>query len=920
MRCSIFGISLLLISTSVFGQKVTGKSEIFGVVVDSVSRKPMRAATISLLSAKDSSYVDATVTDGDGRFLVRNVPQGNYRLLATFIGYRNASAPVSVNTLNAALDTISMVQQANVLDEMIVKEEAPPVRIRQDTIEFNANSFKTQPNAQVEALLRKLPGVEVARDGSVKANGQAVTQVLVDGKPFFGNDPKMATRNLPADIIDKVQLYEQSSDQSQFSGMDDGNRQNTINLTIKKDMGKGYFGQNSLGAGNGLNEGSERYQGRLSVNRFNNHDGGQTRQLSVVGQANNLNQQNFSMTGDNGEVQINGNAGPPGNQMPTNIIETKAGGINYRSDGAKPKWGKRAEIAASYFANQTITTTDQESRRINVLPDRSFVTDQYNYSKNKRTNQRFNGRFDWQLDSLTSIRITPNISWQNTDYKSIANSSSYLNNGDSLNSGNTVYDSDGNRMNGFNNLLLMRKLNKPGRTLSANLNTTLNNGKADSYNRSVISFSGSDSTNADVKRIDQQSFQNNYSLENMLSLSFTERISLNKKLEIRYAYGDARNRLGREVWEKQEKTGQYIHPNMLLSNRSGSGFATHKIGSALQTSRLKYSFSVGFDLQASMLSLKNRSVDSSSSRKYFHVLPNALLNFAIAGNQSIRLQYRSRLTPPSITQLQPVPDNSNPLNISIGNPRLDPTYLNNVVLTYNSSYNAGRESIFLSTTFNQSNNYITSATRVTENGAQLTQPVNAGGYWVSNSFLSLGKTIPAIQMSVTVSANSNLTQVNSLVNSQTNRSRVVSLGSGLGIQSTGDSKLDFGLTVRISYQTAKYSLLSKQNTAFWSPYATGDVNWQLPFNWVVASDVTYHATTGRTAAYNQQFVLWNVTFAKKFMKGKEGEVRWQIFDLLNQNRSLIRNTAETFIEDVQSKVLKRYFLISFVYNLRKFGI
>jgi hypothetical protein len=922
MKSFLVIVALLLSAIEgVFAQKSVGALQIQGAVTDSISGKPLRSASVSLLTARDSAYVMATITDGDGRFRFRNLAAGNYRVLVTFLGYRNASRSISVNreTPVSDLGTLLMVEQSSTLGEVVVKQERTPVEVKGDTLEFNAGSFKTQPNAQVEELLRKLPGVEVSRDGTIRAQGQTVNRVLVDGKPFFGNDPKMATRNLPADIVDKVQLYDQSSDQSQFSGIDDGNRERTINLTIKRDKRKGYFGQNSAGAGVDRDGGPARYQGRLSLNRFNNG-----RQLSVIGQGNNLNQQNFTL-GDgaaSGPVIVGGPGGisPGVNQTPTNIIETKAAGLNYRD-----KWGSRAEVATSYFMNQAITTTDQQSHRQSILPEQSFLTDQHNYSQNRVTTHRFNGRLDWQLDSLTSLRLTPNLSWQTTGYTSELASRSVLpgisgRNPQLLNTGETQYGSTGNGQTVYNNLLLMRKFRREGRSLSANLNTVLNNGSTNALNQSVNSLYDSTGANPNEIRLDQRNNQGTYALQNTLTVSYTEPLSLTRKLEFRYAYANSRNRAERDVADFNEASGLYDRPNSGLSNRFGSVFATHQAGATLQTRRLRYTYALGFDVQQAELRVENRSVDTSLSRRYLNVLPSALFTYTFSGNRNLRLQYRTRLTAPSITQLQPVIDNTNPLNVRMGNPTLRPEYYNNVTLTFNSSRSQGSKSLFLFASLNQSNNRIATTTSVSSAGVQTTQPINAGGYWSANGVLSLSRKLQPLKMSMTLTTNAGFSRAVSFVNEQSNVSHNRSIGQGLRLQSNFNGKLEYGLSGNLTYQTATYSLLPRQNTSYLINYATADIHWQLPFRFVLTSDLTYTATSGQSAGYNQQFALWNVALAKQFFKGNTGEVRIQAFDLLNQNRSLVRNTTDTYLEDVQSRVLRQYVLVSFVYNLRKFGV
>lgn len=920
----------LLICAVASGQKVNTKTEITGIVLDSVGHKPMRMAAVSLLTARDSAYVSATITDGDGRFRIRNVAAGTYRLLVTFVGYRNASLIVTASASQQTdAGTIYLTEQGNTLNEVVIRQESAPVTIRQDTLEFNAGSFKTQPNAQVEELLRKLPGVEVARDGSIKANGQSVSKVLVDGKPFFGNDPKMATRNLPADIVDKVQLYDQSSDQSQFSGMDDGNRERTINITIKKDKGKGYFGQNALGAGPSPGESSTRYQARLNVNRFNNRNGGPVRQLSVVGQANNLNQQNFTMSGGSlpgpgsGGPQVIGEPGGGGQdngQSPSNIVEVRAAGVNFRNESAKLRWGKRTEVATSYFANQTITTTDQDSRRENILPGRSFITDQSSFSKNTMTAHRFNGRFDVPLDSLTSLRLTPNVSFQYQDFNNRLRSYAYRIPNDSINTGKTDYDLNGNGLNAYNNLLLMRKFRKEGRSFSANVNTLLTSGKTTAYNSSINTFYDTLATSPSIDELQQRARQNHHTSQNTLSLSFTEPLSLSQKLEFRYAYSRSFNKLLRDVWDKNQESENYDQPNPMLTNHFNSTFETNRLGSSYQNRRLRYSFTFGLDMQLASLRPHNRTDDSHYRRNYGYLMPNALFTYTFSGNKNLRFQYRTRIASPGITQLSPAPDNSNPLNISIGNPTLRPEYYHTLSLTFSASARGGSDNLFVSAFLNQSDNRISQSTTTDETGVQVTRPVNTKGFWSANGFLSLSKKIQPLHLTVNVTTNANFTRNTSFVNALGNSVKNTAVGQVVRFQSDFNGKLDYGLSGRITFQDARYTLLPQQNSRYWSQYATADIHWQLPGHFVITTDLTYTGTTGRAAGYNQRFTLWNASISRQFLKTRQGEVRLQVFDILNQNRSLVRNTGDSYIEDVRSTVLKRYFLISLVYNLRKFGV
>ena len=949
-----------------------------GAVVDSLTRKPLLEASVSVLSAQDSSLVTFGITDGDGRFVFPKVTQGQYRVLVTYVGYRGKAKRVEVLSASANPDvgTIDLVATSQTLIEVQVQGEKAPIAVKGDTLEFNADSFKTRPNAQVEDLLKKLPGVEVARDGTVKAQGQAVTKVLVDGKPFFGNDPKMATRNLPADIIDKVQLYDQQSEQSQFSGVDDGEREKTINITTKKDKRKGTFGQQSVSAGPQVGDADRpgqdvRYSGRASVNRFNN---GQ--QYSVVGMANNINQQGFTAQdlglgsnfggagqgrsgnsggGNNVRVGGGGTSGGGTGQVGTNAItQSWAAGLNYRNT-----LGKKIDVAGSYNASYTNTLTDQRSRRENVIPsgpatgapvgsrgDSSFVTNRQNGSDNANTNHRFNLRVDYRLDSLTTIRVIPNLSWLSSNFQTNSLSQTLDGQGIPVNTSNTNYSSTGSGFTGNNALLLFRKFRKRGRTASLNWNIGSNNHDNDGINQSVNTFarpnvplstsavstsaistsgvSGPGSQTGLFERIiNQSNNQQTRSMTNSINLNYTEPLSLRQTLEFQYALSNNRNTSNRFVNNFNEATGQYDLPNALLSNRFLNTFMTNRAGITWQTSRLKYTYALGLDGQQNTLRSENISsdIDSTLSRTFTSLLPNALFTYSFGKNRRLRIQYRTRINAPNVNQLQPVRNNINPLNIRLGNPDLQPEYSHNVSVNFNRFEPSTFRNLFASLNLSRTDNKIVNATEFTRAGAQTTRPINTDGYYTANGSLVLGQPVKFGTQKANLNLTTNLTynRGTSFVNNQPNLANNWLVGQGVGISSNFSERLDLNLSGNINYQSARYSLQPQQNIAFLNQTITFDAFYQLPGKFTLSTDVYYNHYGGSSGSYNQSFTLWNATLAKQLFKQKQGELRLQVFDLLNQNRSIVRNVTDTYTEEVESRVLNRYFMLSFVYNLRRFG-
>jgi hypothetical protein len=412
----------LFISTVVFAQK---NGSVKGIAFDTIGKQPVIAATVTVVEKKDSSLVTFTVTDNAGRFELKGIPNGEYRLLITHISYHNINTffTITNENKNAELGNVVMNDKTRVLSEVIVQNEAPPVTLINDTIQYNAGSFKTQPNASVEQLLKKLPGVKVDKDGTIKAQGEKVNRVLVDGKEFFGSDPKIATKNLPADAVDKVQVYDKQSDQAQLTGFDDGNYEKTINLKLKKDKKKGLFGKANAGGGT-----NERYEGKFNVNSFKG-----ARQFSAIGMGNNTNAEGFSFmdilnfTGELARMQ----RGSGGGNININISGDDAAALginNNRNSGINTAWGgglnynniigNKIDFQSNYFYNRYNPNTESHIQRQYFLPDSSYFYKQNSFADNLNNSHRFNVNALIQIDSTSSLRIIPSFSYQKTNNKS----------------------------------------------------------------------------------------------------------------------------------------------------------------------------------------------------------------------------------------------------------------------------------------------------------------------------------------------------------------------------------------------------------------------------------------------------------------------------------------------------------------------
>ncbi|RYF11118.1 MAG: hypothetical protein EOO42_21730, partial [Flavobacteriales bacterium] len=457
-----------------------------------------------------------------------------------------------------------------------------PVVVKTDTLEFDAKSIKVRENAVVEDVLKKLPGVEVAKDGSIKAQGETVTKVKVDGKEFFGSDPLLATKNLPADMVDKIQVIDEMSEQSQFSGVDDGTRSKILNITTKAGMKKGYFGNSTVGYGT-----DDRYDASINVNKFDNDQ-----QFSVIGQFNNVNKQSFGQGngvgngfGGGGRGNFGGGGSGAGSGGITN---TNAGGLNFADT-----YKDGTQIQGSYFFNRSDVSNQQTSFTQNLLGNSITTVNNTADNNTDRINHRLNFMIDTKLDSSTTIKIQPNVSFTESD---ATNLSTYNRNLIATSTiGDQRYISNSSTPNITNNLLVRKKFKRRGRTISLNVNTSINNNDADTYN--YISESNTVNNVTTPSLIDQLNKVNSNSINNTSRVVYTEPLSKTTSLELNYQNGYAHDNQGRQVLDFNSASGQYDLVNLDYTNIYENQTLTNAAGVSYTTNEKKYNWNIGIAAQ-----------------------------------------------------------------------------------------------------------------------------------------------------------------------------------------------------------------------------------------------------------------------------------------------------------------------------------
>jgi len=943
--------SLLLCLQLVYAQNHT----INGTAMDAITRQPLVGASVSLQKLSDST-VQTTISDSLGMFRFPNLVKDSFLLSLSYVGYNAVNRTVYIDSTDVNVEIGAVTSASGQLETVVVRATTPPVTQKGDTLQMSASQYKVNPDASGEDLVRKMPGITI-ENGQVKAGGENVQRVTIDGRELFGDDATAALRNLPAEVIDKIQVFDRLSDQAQFTGFDDGNTTKAINIVTKANMRNGQFGRVFAGYGT-----DERYSagGNATILKEN-------RRLSLVGNFNNINQQNFSQQDLLGVTSTNSGRGGGGNRgggsrggggnrgggggfqggggafgnngnflvgQQNGINRTNAFGINYSDI-----WGKKVTATGSYFFNNSNNTTNEISATQYLTGNRLTNADTTS-SNSRNNNHRVNLRIEYKIDSFNQLIITPSLSFQDnsnrrqfgrttvfdTTYENITSAQTY-------NSSSTQSDRNGNNLN--NTILYRHAFRKRGRSFSLNLNTSYNQRNGETYTETFqreYLLTGGVEDSSSLRFTDQ--FNKGYQVNT--NLAWTEPLGQNSQLQFNYNPSFSKSTSDQETYGYDPTENKYSQFLQNLSNQFENRTTAQNGGVSYRYNTRERQFSIGANYQNTNLKSEQTYPQTLSVNKSFsNILPNAMFRWNLSTKSNIRLMYRANVNQPSVTQLQNVIDISNAPNYTTGDPELNQQYMH-ILSTRYTLTNTQKGLLFVANVFWQrANDYITNAyfspnkDSVISNGVvlapgdQLTKPVNLDGYSSLRSFLTFAFPLKAIKSNVNLNGGFTYSQLPGQINSiiTETRNRTYSLGAVIG--SNVSEYVDFTVSYTANLSTAKSDSVSPRQQAVDEKYfqhmAGVQLNLLSKSGWFFQNDLNNQLYSGLSEGFNQNYFLWNMSVGKKLFKSRKGEIKLGVFDLLKQNRSVTREVGNGYIEDVRNQVLQRYFMVTFTYNLRNFG-
>lgn len=895
---------LILFSLPAWAQR--GGVDITGTVVEEGNNEPIEQATVRLLNVKDSTMVGGVASSRNGNFTLKGIKAGSYLLHVSFVGFEPLYQALRITgkTNPVKLGKLALSDGAIQLGEAVVIGKAPEVVVRNDTVEYNADSYKTTEGAVLEDLLKKMPGVEVDSEGKITVNGKEIKKVLIDGKEFFSDDPKVASKNLPSKMVEKVQVLDRLSDMARMTGFDDGEEETVINLTVKPGMKQGWFGNAFAGYGS-----DNRYEGNFMVNRFINND-----QFTLMGGLNNTNNMGFS---DIASSMFSGMGGRRGGRMggAGNGITTSGNlGLNFSKE-----FNKKLTLGGNVRYSHSDNDANSKTTRTNILPnDSSTIYNEINNNHTKSDNVGADLRMEWKPDSMTQIIFQPSFSYSNSHNRENGSFNTLTNLGDTVNKGKSDYFSDGEGYNVNARLQFSRKLNSEGRVFSG----SLTGGVRDSYNKGM-NYSNTEYFLGDAadELIDQRFRYDNKGFNYRAYLSWVEPIGHNNFIQATYSISQNKQESLKNSYVKEEGGEEYNVLDTAYSKSYRNNFINQQASLAFKAVREKYDYTVGMNLEPSHSVSENFVGDTTLSKMTRNVLnlsPMVRFNYRFDKRTNLRINYRGRTSQPSMSQLQPVADISDPLNTITGNPDLKPTYSNSLFARYHKFVPEKQTAFIVMLNANYVlNDIVTKSIYVGETGKKMTTYENVNGNYNGNLRLMFNTPLKNKRFSVNSMSMVSFANSNGFINDQKNTNKNYTAMERAGIDFRSDY-IDLGLNGNFRYSGTKNSLQDENDQNIFNYGLGGTTTIYLPLDFKVESDITWSANSGYATGYQQKEVLWNASASKSFLKGKQATLRFKIYDILQQRSNISQTVTANYTQYSEYNTLGSYFMFHFIYRFSVF--
>tara|TARA_R110002051_G_scaffold58777_3_gene107951 strand:+ start:1416 stop:4187 length:2772 start_codon:yes stop_codon:yes gene_type:complete len=904
----------LLLSVSLFSISNAQDFLIKGKVVDLETKNPLEATTIFAESILDSTLITYSITDQNGDFeLEGKTSLKEFNLFFSYNGYKTLKMKIAKKAI-IDLQTVQLEEQFEELKGVQVSGERVPITIKKDTLEFNADSFKTRPDATVEDVLKKLPGVEVDSNGKITVNGKEVNQVLVNGQVFFSNDPKVATKSLPKEIISKIQISNTKTKEQEFAGEDGDGETKTINLTIKEDKNKGYLGRMSAGYGT-----DDRYQANGLLNYFNNK-----KRVSVIASANNINNAGFSfdeiydMVGNSrGGVSFNSNGGFQVGGLSfgfgEGITTSSTVGASY-ADQEKGKY----EVSSNYFFSYSDSYNDQKTSRENILPDRRYFTDtESNFNGSTNSNQG-GANLEFDIDKTLRISLEPSLSVNRTNSGNYSNTISTDEDGETINSNQTATVSDGQQRNFSNEITIFKKLDTIGKYIRVSFRNRNSESKNLSNLNSLREIFGA---NPSEESLDQLTDSDDKNDSYQVGVGYRQPLAEKLFLDFGYEYENNERNNTRSVFDFNDIVGGYTNFNGALSSdfRFNNEQQTPSIGLSRNGEKLR--LRLGAEYTMTNLDNKDFLQNTSFSKKYENLLLRAGVNYNIDKSKRISLWYNSSLSIPSINQLQPIPNVSNPLNIIVGNPNLSPSVNHRINLNYNDYNWKDRTGFFVygGMTFQKDN--VSSVTTTDENFLRTTTYTNVDGNMNGYAGMQYSKEIKkdsAYSIKFNLRPYVNYNKRVGFTNGQRLESKNLSFSPRISTTLNFREMVEIEPVYAITFDQTNYNLNGLEDVNFIAHNFQFKTTTYWPENLIWGNDITYSYNGNVGTGFDKDAIFWNMSLGMQIMD-KKATLKVLAYDLLNQNINTRRSSGDDFIQDFQGTVLQQYFMLSFSYKFDQFG-